>query len=767
MQKLTATGIYSDGSKQDIASSVAWSSSATAVAAINAGGTVTALSSGPTTVTAADGNITGGTTLTVTAAQLVSIGITPAAPSNAVGTMRTLKATGVYSDHSFHDVTDSVSWQSATPTVAVVDPAGQATALRVGATLITATLGGVTSPGVSLKVTGATLVSIVVTRTRATIAKGTQQQFNATGTYSDRATQDLSASVVWLSSAPDVATIGNTSGSNGLAKATGVGSTSISAAAGGVTSPAVTLTVSAATLVSIAVSPPNSPLPLGLTLQLTSTGTYTDKSTQDLTGTVTWTSSATTVADVSSGLTSSGLVTSHSVGSTNITAKLLTVNSAPVALAVTAARLVSIAITPANPRVEFGFDQPFTAAGTYTDNSIQDLTSAVSWVSTDTAVASISNASSSNGLAASLSTGTTGILAALGAVTGATSLTVTVRTWTLAGSMTHARDYHTATLLPNGTVLVTGGNDSSDFMAIDALSSAELYDPSTGLWTATGSMNTARYTHTATLLPNGTVLVAGGDASSGLFIDALPSAEIYDPSTGLWTATGSMNTARYNHSATLLQNGTVLVAGGLGSSGALSSAEIYDPSTGIWASSGSLNTAREYQTATLLPNGTVLVAGGAGSGGALGGTEIYDPSAGTWTVSGSLNAVRFAHCATLLPDGTVLAAGGQISSAFLSSAEIYDPGTGSWTLTASLNTERTVPTAVLLPNGTVLVAGGASTSGVLAGTEIYDPGTSTWTVGSNLNTARIFNTTTLLQNGTVLVVAGTNSNTILTSAEVY
>jgi N-acetylneuraminic acid mutarotase len=678
-QILTATGIYSDGSKQDISSSVTWTSSGTAIATINTGGKAAALSTGSTTITATDGAIAGSTTLTVTSAHLVSIGVTPAAPSVAAGTTEDFKATGVYSDNSVHDLTDSVSWQSATPTVAPISSAGQATASSVGATIITATFGGVTSSGVTLSVTAATLVSMVVTPATATIAKGTQQQFTATGMYSDRSTQNLSRTVTWNSSAPIVATIGNASGSSGLAKATGVGTTSITAAFGGVTSPAVTLTVSAATLASIAVTPALPSVALGFNEQLSATGTYTDNSTQDLTSVATWTSSATAVAAVSSGLNTSGLVTSHSVGSTNITATLGAVSSSPVALTVTAMPI-----------------------------------------------------------------------------------------WTTTGNMNTARALQTATLLPNGTVLVAGGDGSNGFpMAAVGLTSAEIYDPSTSTWTATGSMTTGRYSHTATLLPNGTVLVAGGYASSGY----VASAEIYDPSTGLWTITGSMNIARYCHTATLLPNGTVLVAAGYDyASGSLSaSAEIYDPSTGIWTATGNLTTVRYYHTATLLPNGTVLVAGGydINGGGALASTEIYDPTMRTWAATGSLNAARVYHSANLLLNGTVLVAGGQDSSGMVASAEIYDPSTSTWIATGSLNTALGAHTAVLLPNGTVLVAGGVGSSALLASAEIYDSGTSTWVATGSLNTARYSQTANLLPDGTVLVAGGYGSSGALASAEIY
>ena len=276
-------------------------------------------------------------------------------------------------------------------------------------------------------------------------------------------------------------------------------------------------------------------------------------------------------------------------------------------------------------------------------------------------------------------------------------------------------------------------------------------------WEYTGSLNTGRDEHTATLLSNGRVLVAGGYGARGY----LASAELYDPATGMWGATGSMAQARTNHTATLLPNGTVLVAGGfvVPVNRVVASAELYDPATGNWTVTGSLNEAHDLHTATLLPNGKVLVAGGRGPS-----AELYDPDTGTWTYTGSLNTGRYLHTATLLPDGKVLVvAGGDGSGGFLASAELYDPATETWTYTGSLNTARNSQTATLLPDGRVLVAGGLGENGILASAELYDPATGNWTVTGSLNDAHDLDTATLLPNGQVMVAGGLGPS----SAELY
>ncbi len=286
------------------------------------------------------------------------------------------------------------------------------------------------------------------------------------------------------------------------------------------------------------------------------------------------------------------------------------------------------------------------------------------------------------------------------------------------------------------------------------------------VFSATGSLATARVVHTATLLPNGQVLVAGGNDGS----NALASAELYDPASGTWAATGSLSSGRSSHSATLLPNGKMLVAGGAGNMVYLTSAELYDPTSGTWTATGSLANARAAHTATLLPNGKVLVAGGynGSTSNSLASAELYDPASGTWTATGSLATARGFHTATLLPNGKVIVAGGINSNNPLASAELYDPASGTWAMTGSLATARGFHTATLLPNGNVFVAGGANNTSVLASGELYDPTSETWSATGSLATPRANPTATLLPNGTVLVAGGEDSGLhALASAELY
>ncbi|KFE69701.1 kelch repeat-containing protein [Hyalangium minutum] len=331
--------------------------------------------------------------------------------------------------------------------------------------------------------------------------------------------------------------------------------------------------------------------------------------------------------------------------------------------------------------------------------------------------------------------------------------------WAATGSMASPRYQHTATLLPNGKVLNVGGRYNGG--STDIVAMAEVYDPATGTWSAAGSLVAPRFQHTATLLPNGKVLVAGGRGTG-----YLASAEVYDPVTGSWSAIASMASPRLLHTATLLPNGKVLVAGGYTGSSYTASAEVYDPATGTWSATGSMVAPRYVHTATLLSNGKVLVAGGYNSSSTyLRTAEVYDPATGFWSAVGSMSTYRGFHPATLLANGKVLVSGGNRSSTDSSAtADLYDPATGTWSVTGSMVSIRSGHPAVLLPNGKVLVAGGSGTSTV----ESYNPALGTWSAAVPMAAVRSGHTATLLTNGTVLVSGGTNgSSGVLTTAAVY
>ncbi len=403
------------------------------------------------------------------------------------------------------------------------------------------------------------------------------------------------------------------------------------------------------------------------------------------------------------------------------------------------------------------------------------------------------------------------------AISPATRFSFT-ESWEPAAPLTTARYTHTATLLdppacngaspparyPCGTVLVAGGSDIF-CIACDAFSSTEIYDARMNNWRPGTKMIDARMNHTATLLPDGRVLVVGGKAATprrgGGASNALTSAEIYDPGDGSWTKTGDLAVARWDHTATLLDGPAcgrpgapswchrVLVVGGdyveLGRY-PLSSAELWDPLTGTWSPAGELAFARANHTATSLPDGRVMIVGGLGGAATkepaptsgsqdqvLSSVEIYDPMTNSWSKGPEIGVPRYAHTATVLRNGFVLVVGGIDAAGYLSAAELFDPVTSQWRVGGIPLQPRGGHTATLLADGRVLVAGGGpafSEPGIplppLTSAEIYDPVLNSWTETRPLNAARTFATAILLDGpacrtdkrigycGTVLLAGG-------------
>jgi len=320
------------------------------------------------------------------------------------------------------------------------------------------------------------------------------------------------------------------------------------------------------------------------------------------------------------------------------------------------------------------------------------------------------------------------------------------------GAMLEPRSGHTATLLPNGKVLIAGGMRRNQ----DFYKSAELYDPATGGFKATGEMNERRVSPIAVLLESGKVLIAGGWVGHG----CTSSAELYDPATGKFTAVASkMTTVRGDARGTLLPNGDVLITGGADhdSPGGIASAELFRAGSMTFEAVGLMHFARVAHTATLLSDGRVLIVGGRGEK-VNAVAETYDPKTRRFTETGSLTTARYKHTAGLLPDGRVLIAGGSDErdwSGSLSSTEIYDPKTGRFSAAPSLNEKRfKLPEdAAQLPSGRLLIAGGSKE------VELFDPASGKFLVVSGqISDVWHFMTETKLKDGSVLLAGGYPNN---------
>ena len=544
----------------------------------------------------------------------------------------------------------------------------------------------------------------------------------------------------------------------------------------------------------------------GQSVKLYAQGTYSDGRTTDITHSVVWTSSATSIVNVDS---ATSVVIGIAVGSAAITASLNGVSSLPANISVTAAdnntvtenkatpaTLLSISIAPETTSIGLGKSTPFTATGTYSDGTTRDLSKSVTWDADNTSATTISN----RGIAKGIGAGKSLITARLQNISSsATALTVTL---SVGGTLNGLAVGNSITLAnkggdkltpnTNGAFIFPTGIEKGGAFNL-SISSLPKNQPCThtygagtvqsvnvtalnvicgfpprGEMSKSGNLVTPRRDHTTTLLPNGKILATGGVGTT----DNLASTELYDPSSEQWNAAGALINARRNHTATMLINGKVLVAGGLDTAfKRLASAELFDPTTEHWTTIDNLNIARSEHTSTLLPDGKVLVTGGVGmvGVGTLSSAELYDPVTGHWTTTGSLITARSLHTAMLLPNGKVLVSGGVGAgrAGTLASAELYDPATGRWSSTGNLITARSQHTTTLLPNGEVLVAGGIGSTANLTSAELYDQDTGQWRATGSLSTKRFLHTALLLPTGKVLVAGGVGAAGNLSSTELY
>lgn len=429
-QQLSVTGVYSDGSSTDLTGQVVYSSSATAVASVsNASGSrgfVVGQSLGSAVITVAQGSVSATAMVTVTAAVLQQVQVSPAAPSVPRGLTRQLVATGVFSDGSTQDLSAVATWQSADVDVATVSQAsgseGMVQAIDQGVVTISATHLGRTG-SVQVTVTPAVLQVVQVNPVMPSVAAGLEVPLSATGVYSDSTTQDLTSQVTWTTSDPVVAVVSNGSGTEGVVTGRDVGAATVTATLSGI-SGSTTVTVTPSVLQQLQVTPANPSRPKGLEVQLTATGVFSDGSTQDLTSQVTWNSSDSAVVPVSNASGSVGRAVAQNVGSAVVSASYGGVTgSTP--FTVTAAQLTQVDVTPMTVTLPLGTVRQFVATGRYTDNSTQNLTAQATWASSNTSVLDVSNATSSEGLATTIAIGSAQVTMTFSTFTATASVTIT------------------------------------------------------------------------------------------------------------------------------------------------------------------------------------------------------------------------------------------------------------------------------------------------------------------------------------------------------
>jgi uncharacterized protein YjdB len=827
-QPFTVRGIYSNGTTIDVTHSVTWTSSNTSIATVDETGLGAGVAvGGPVTLTATLGSVSGTSQLTVTAAVLTSLAVTPAAASVPAGMTQPFTANGSYSDGTTVDLTNNVTWTSSDTALATLSDMGLGIGAAAGGPVtVTATLGSVSGTS-QLTVTAAVLTSLAVTPATAVVPAGMTQSFTANGSYSDGTTVDLTNNVTWTSSDTALATV------DGMGQGIGVaagGPVSVTAMLDNVSGTSQ-LTVTEAVLTSIVVTSAAASMPAGMTLSFTASGSYSNGTTRDITNSVMWTSSNTSIATVND----LGLGTGVAAGGPVTVTAMLGGVSGTSHVTVTEAVLTSIAVTPATASVPVGMTQPFTASGRYSDGTTLDVTDRVTWTSSDTSIATVSGTGLGTGMEVG---GPVTLTATAGSVSGTSQFTVTHAVLTSL-EVTPA----TASVPAGVTQPFTAQGRYSDGTRMDVTNSVTWTSSNTliarvsgtGLGTGVAADGTA--TLTATLgnvsgtsqltvtaarlnaiwiFPETARILIGrpqqffahGGYSNGSMVNITnkvtwtssntsvatvsSTGVVMGVSAGVWpvilTATldgvsatsritvtpwssaGAMSSGRNGHTATLLSSGKVLVTGGSSSSGTLATAEVYDLATNAWSPAGSMASARKGHTATLLPSGQVLVMGGSNGNGPLATMELYDPTSNTWSPAGAMASDRRNYTVTVLPSGKVLFVGGSNgSTSYLATAEVYDPATHTWSPAGSMASGRSDHAVTLLSSGKVLVTGGFSGWAVLTTAEVYDPETNTWSPAGSMSSIRHIHSATLLSSGKVLVAGSANGggSNPLATAEVY
>ena len=607
-QQFTAIATFTDGTMSDVSSSIAWSTSDPAVVTISATGRATAIAQGSATLTALyNGSTVWTGSVTVNPIVLASITVTPTSSSIAAGTQQQFSVRGTFNDGTTADVSTQASWSSSDPSTASVDTNGVALGLQPGQANIVATIGPMQSSA-SLNVTSATLVSVALSPSNASFAKGTTQQFLLIGTFSDGTHQDLSQQATWTSSDPSMLSVDV----NGLAMGNSVGSAQITATAVGMTATTPPVEVTAAVVTSIALAPNSPSLPKGTSQALTLTAIFSDGTTQDVSNTATWTSSDPSVVTVDN----NGLAQAVSVGSAQITASFGGSTASTSGLQVTPAALASIALSPATAQIPVGTTQQFTAAGTFTDGTTQDLTSQAVWSSSNTAAVTVD----ADGLAHAVSANSTVISATLNGVTGSTGavqgtpaviVSISVSPQSVSVGKGTSQQFHATGTFSDGTTRdlssdATWTSSNSAVLAIDAngnatgidLGQAALTASYNGQTVTTAQISVTPATVVSIIISPSTATIAKGTSQQFTATATLTDGTTQDLSSAVVWSSSDSTVVSINASGSAQGVGT----------GAVTLSATFG---GVTASTGTINgSPATVASLTISPASASVVAGG-------------------------------------------------------------------------------------------------------------------------------------------------------------